>query len=43
MASMESKSVKIHPDLEQEIIAKHELFGWRLVSSQEIMSQTSYQ
>ena len=42
MAGTESKSIKIHPALEQEMISTHERFGWTLASSQEIHSQTSH-
>lgn len=42
MSRTENKSVKTHPALEQEIISTHERFGWSLVSSQEIFSQTSH-
>lgn len=38
----ESKSIKVHPALEQEMISTHERFGWSLVSSQEINSQTAH-
>lgn len=43
MANPESKSIKTHPELEQEMIERHELFGWKLKSSQEIYSQTSHE
>lgn len=42
MSGTENKSVKTHPALEQEIISTHEKFGWSLVSSQELLSQTSH-
>lgn len=42
MAGTESKSIKIHPALEQEMISTHERFGWTLTSSQEIHSQTAH-
>lgn len=40
--ALESKSITVHPDLEQMVISKFELFGWSLISSQEIFSQTSH-
>lgn len=36
MERIESKSISVSPVLEQEIIRKHELFGWNLRSSQEV-------
>ncbi len=39
MSIIESKSIKVAPALEQEIIDKHEMFGWTLTNSQEIHSQ----
>jgi len=40
--SMESKSIKVHPALEQTMIEQYQDFGWTLVSSQEVFSQTSH-
>ena len=42
MAKMESKSFTVAPDEEQDVIAKHELFGWELLSSQEVLSRDSH-
>lgn len=40
--AIESKSIKVHPALEQKMIDSYEAFGWSLSSSQEIHSQTSH-
>ena len=42
MGKMESKSVTAAPSEEQTIIEKHELFGWELKSSQEVLSRDSH-
>ncbi len=42
MARTESKSITVAPTEEQEAITKHELFGWTLQSSQEVLSQESH-
>ena len=42
MGKMESKSVTAAPSEEQDIIEKHELFGWELKSSQEVLSRDSH-
>ncbi len=42
MARMESKSVSVAPAMEQEAIEKHELFGWTLLNSQEVLSKESH-
>ncbi len=42
MAGVESKSIQVHPALEQIMITNHERFGWTLKSSQEIFSQTAH-
>ncbi|MBQ3591383.1 MAG: hypothetical protein II979_05530 [Clostridia bacterium] len=38
----ENKSIKVHPALEQTMIDNYELFGWNLMNSQEIHTQTSH-
>lgn len=43
MARMESKSISVLPNEEQEAIQKHEMFGWILKSSQEIFNQSTKQ
>lgn len=43
MARMESKSVSVLPAEEQEAIQKHEMFGWTLMSTQEIFNQDTKQ
>ena len=40
--SKESKSISVIPGDESTMIAKHELFGWELVSSQEILNKESH-
>lgn len=40
--AIESKSITVHPDHEQAIITRFEMFGWTLVDSQKIHSQTSH-
>ena len=40
--AIESKSITVHPDLEQSIIEKFEMFGWTIANSQEIHSQTAH-
>ena len=42
MARMESKSISVAPNEEQEVISRHEIFGWDLKSSQEILSKESH-
>ena len=42
MARTESKSVSVAPAMEQEAIQKHEMFGWTLLSSQEVLSKESH-
>jgi len=39
---IESKSYVAAPNEEQEVISKHELFGWELKSSQEVLSKESH-
>lgn len=42
MGKIESKSITVAPDEEQDIIAKYELFGWELKSTQEVLSRDSH-
>lgn len=42
MGKIESKSITVAPDEEQDIIAKYELFGWELKSTQEVLSKDSH-
>ena len=42
MGKMESKSITVVPNEEQTIIEKHEIFGWELKSSQEILNKESH-
>ena len=42
MAKLESKSIVASPDKEQEAIEKHQMFGWSLLSSQEVLSKDSH-
>lgn len=42
MGKVESKSVTAAPNEEQILIEKHELFGWELKSSQEVLSRDSH-
>lgn len=42
MAKFESKSISVAPAQEQDVIAKHEMFGWQLLSSNEVYNQDSH-
>ena len=42
MARTESKTLSVAPAREQEAIQKHEMFGWTLLSSQEVLSKESH-
>lgn len=42
MGRMESKSMTVAPSEEQTVIKKHEIFGWELKSSQEVLSKDSH-
>lgn len=41
MGKLESKSISVAPEQEQEAISKHEMFGWQLLSSNEVYNKDS--